>query len=125
MSNLAERMKADALEAQVFSRKHLVIELDFSVASIEELEANVDTVEFALKGGLSDENVAMLTRIWGAYLGESLCRVCTAEWVEQDGKAVLRGANIETCPQDQISQRLAEGSAHNLADYFRQTKDQL
>lgn len=67
MSDLAEAMKANALEAQRFSRKHLVLELDFSEASVDLIEANADDVEYAIKGGKSEENVAMLVRVWGVH----------------------------------------------------------
>lgn len=124
MSDLAEQMKADALEAQKFSRKHLVLELDFSEASIEEIEANADTVEYAIKGGKSAENIDMLSRIWGAYIGEALRRECGGEW-EQDGDRVaLRTDKGSAHPQEYVRQRMTEGS-QSMGDYFRQTKERL
>jgi len=125
MSNLAEKVKADALEAQKFSRKHLVLELDFTEPGVQELEATVDSLEFAIPGGLSDENVKMLTRIWGAYIGESLRRARGGEWVEQEGKLALASDKATTYPQEQVRRRLTEGPEHNLVEYFQQTKQQL
>ena len=51
MSTLAKQMADDALEAQKFSRKHLVVELGMNAASVSELEENVDMVEYAIAGG--------------------------------------------------------------------------
>ncbi len=125
MSTLAEQMAADLLEAQKFSRKHLVVELALTEASVAELEDNVDTVEFAIAGGKSDENVAMLTRVWGAFLGETLIHATNSAWIEQDGRPAVQGANGIAFPHDQVRRRLLEGSAHNLATYFAETKKQL
>ena len=125
MSDLAEEMKANALEAQRFSRKHLVLELDFSEASVDLIEANADDVEYAIKGGKSDENVAMLVRVWGGYLGESLRKACGGEWVEEDGVICLRTEKGATSPQEQVRKRIVEGGAHHLGDYFRRMKGEL
>jgi hypothetical protein len=124
MADLVEQMQADALEGQRFSRKHLVLELDFSEASIDELEANADNVEYAIKGGKTEENVAMLSRIWGAYIGEALRKVCGGDWQQEDGRIGLRTDKGIAYPQEHIRRRLTE-NGQGLGDYFRQTKDEL
>lgn len=124
MADLVEQMQADALEGQRFSRKHLVLELDFSEASIDELESNADDVEYAIKGGKTEENVAMLSRIWGAYIGEALRKVCGGDWQQEDGRIGLRTDNGIAYPQEHIRRRLTE-NGQGLGDYFRQTKDEL
>ena len=125
MSDLAEAMKADALEAQQFSRKHLVIELDFSEASVDLIEANADDIEYAIQDGKSAENVAMLVRIWGAYIGEALRKACGGEWAEVDRQICLRTDNAATSPQEQVRNRIVRGAGHHLGDYFRRMKDEL
>ena len=125
MSDLAEAMKANALEAQRFSRKHLVLELDFSEASIDQLEANADTIEYAIRGGRSEENVAMLSRIWGAYIGEALRKVGQWEWAEIDGQVCLRSNTAATSPQDEVRKRINRESGHHLGDYFRRMTKEL
>ena len=125
MSDLAETIKANALEAQRFSRKHLVLELDFSEASIDLLEANADDVEYAIKGGKSPENVDMLVRIWGSYVGEALRKACGGEWANVDGQICLRTANAATSPQDHVRKRIVDGGASHLGDYFRRMKQEL
>ena len=125
MSDLAEEMKANALEAQRFSRKHLVLELDFSEASVDLLEANADDVEYAIKGGKSDENVAMLVRVWGAYIGEALRKVGQWEWAEIDGQVCLRSEKAATSPQEQVRKRITGGGGNHLGDYFRRMMGEL
>jgi len=125
MSDLAEEMKANALEAQRFSRKHMVLELDFSEASVDLLEANADNIEYAIKGGRSAENVAMLARIWGAYIGEALRRTGEWEWAVIDGRICLRSEMAATSPQDEVRKRINRESGHHLGDYFRRMKKEL
>jgi len=117
-------MKADALEAQRFSRKHLVLELDFSEASVDELEANIDTVEYAIKGGKTEENLDMMSQVWGAYIGEALRKVCGGEWEQEGGRIGLRTEKGIAYPQEHIRRRLTE-SAQGLGDYFRQAQAEL
>ncbi|MBP90087.1 MAG: hypothetical protein CMJ64_25835 [Planctomycetaceae bacterium] len=124
MSDLVEQMKVDALEAQRFSRKHLVLELDFSEASVDDIESTVDTVEYAIQGGKSEENLDILSRLWGAYIGEALRKVCGGEWEQAEGRLGLRTEAGIAHPQEQIRQRLTEGG-QGLGDYFRLTKEQL
>jgi hypothetical protein len=136
MPTLAEEMKAHALEAQKFSRKHLVLELDFSEASIRELENHYDTLVYALKGGLSPENIALLTRMWGAYIGESLRRAAGAEWIEESaafssadpsarhiGLKGPRGTVVY--PHEIVARRLVDKNAANVLQFFQQSKESL
>ena len=124
MSDLIEQMKADALEAQRFSRKHLVLELDFSEASIDELESNVDTVEYAIKGGKTEENLDMLCRVWGAYLGEALRKACGGEWEQEEDRIGLRTSKGVAYPHELVRGRLS-GSGQGFGDYFRHTLAEL
>ncbi|MGE0757946.1 MAG: hypothetical protein AB7O38_13035 [Pirellulaceae bacterium] len=130
MATLAEEMKAHALEAQRFSRKHLVLELDFSEASVAELDNQCDSVEFAIRGGKTAENVDMLTRIWGAYVGESLRRVTKSEWCEvPDGAAARRGlcdpGGETVFPHDWVRARLVDKSAEKLSAAFSAARARL
>jgi hypothetical protein len=129
MSDLNDEIQANTLEAQRFSRKHLVLELDFSPESIEELESNIDTIDFAISGGKSEENLGMLTRIWGCYLGESVRRQIGGEWVRDDADKnqglAIRVGEEKLYPLEQVRMRLVEGDGFNIANYFHQVRDQL
>jgi hypothetical protein len=129
MTTLADEMKAHALEAQRYSRKHLVLELDFSEASIQELDNQADSLEFAIRGGRSPENLELLTRIWGAYLGESLRKATGAQWVTDVAGQVrrigLQGANHVVHPHEQVHKRLHGTKDDSLLQFFRQARVQL
>ena len=130
MPTLAEEMKSHALEAQKFSRKHLVLELDFSEASIQELENHYDNVAYALRGGMSPENVALLTRLWGAYLGESLRRATGAEWIEEPAatgrRLGLKGPGEKVVyPHEIIGSRLFDKTSGNVWEFFQTAKESL
>ena len=125
MTTLAEQMAADLLEAQRFSRKHLVLELGLNAASVAELEDNVDTIDYAIAGGKSAENVDMLTRVWGAFLGEAMIQATGASWEEQEGRPGVRGTHGVAFPHEQVRRRIVDGPAHSLSDYFAYTIKQL
>ena len=113
-------MQADAREAQVFSRKHLVLELDFSSQSVDELETQADTIEFALRGGKSQENIDLLSRLWGAYIGESIRKAAGGEWTRgEDDRVALKIGDQLFYPHEQLRQRLVEGNTYNLTTYFQ------
>lgn len=80
-----DQMLADSLAAQKFTRKYFVVELDFSRASVLELESQFDAVRYALRGGANSENIAQLRQLWGAYLGEVLRRLGGGQWQVQAG----------------------------------------
>jgi hypothetical protein len=127
MSELADDMKANALEAQKFVRKHFVVELDFSAESVDELERQFEMVEYAIEGGLSEENVELLTRTCGSYLGEVLRRHCGGEWVRQSDRTgeciALRGENQTLYPHEQVRRRLTGGPEHSIWEYFQLVRD--
>jgi len=122
MTELAEQMQRQALAAQKFTRKYFVVELDFSSASIDELEGQFKTASYALRGGLSAENVTQLTELWGAYLGEMIRRATQAEWLdahEADARCwCLRHGPASVYPHQAIADRLADGREPNLRAFF-------
>ncbi len=129
MTTLADEMKAHALEAQRFSRKHLVLELDFSEDSIQALENQADSIGFAIQGGKTPENIDMLARIWGAYFGESLRRATGAEWVLDSAGQVrrvgLKGPTATVHPHEQVRRRLNGTNDDSLLQLFQQAREQL
>jgi hypothetical protein len=129
MTTLAEEMKAHALEAQRFSRKHLVLELDYSEASIQLLNTHADSVEYAIRGGKSLENIEMLTRVWGAYLGEALRKATGAEWTLEGAGQVrrpaLKGPGGVVHPHEQVHKRLQGDKSVDLLIFFQRSREQL
>jgi len=122
VTDFAEQMHRQALAAQKFTRKYFVVELDFSLASIDELDGQFKTVGYALRGGLSPANVAQLVELWGAYLGENIRRATDAEWVDSGvegaGRWLLRRGEVEVSPQQAIADRLAHGQEPRLRSFY-------
>jgi hypothetical protein len=122
MSDLAAEIEAHVLESQKFSRKHLVLELDCSPQSLRELDEQCDAVEFAIRGGKSPENVAMLTRIWGAYLGEVLRRRWGGTWSVDESGPVLTINHQQFRPHERVKQRLLAGKQHDIEAFYREAE---
>lgn len=116
MADLQQQIADRAIEAQKLARKYFVVELDFTVESLKPLDAACDDVDFAMPGGKSEENLAKLSRLWGAYVGEVLRQAHGGAWIgDSPDDAVLRidGRTIE--PAKQVRARLAEGPDHRLS----------
>ncbi|HND54755.1 MAG TPA: hypothetical protein PLV92_20225 [Pirellulaceae bacterium] len=129
MPTLAEQMLTDALAGQKFTRKFFVVELDFSEASLEELEKQFEAAKYALRGGLTPENIDKLSTLWGAYLGEVVRRHCGAEWAAEtvDGgerPIVQRGA-VVVRPHAQVRARCEQGASASVVAFYEQTKQSL
>lgn len=115
--DLQDQINADALEAQKFTRKHFVVGLDFTSGSLKELESLCDDVEYALRGGKSEENLDLLVRIWGAYLGETMRRHSGGEWKKVDGELQLCCNGENYTPHDRVRRRLT-GEKGDFPGYF-------
>ena len=117
---VAEAMLAYAFEAQKLTRKYFVVELDFSAGSIQDLERIADDVEFILSGGKSADNIQLLSRTWGSYLGEVICRTKGGTWVESESQpfgASIQAGDETLDPHEQVRQRL-EGSGQSLVALY-------
>lgn len=115
-----QQMEEDAREAQRITRKFFVVGLDFSRAGLSDLDDAADNVDTFMRGGASDENIELLTRLWGAYLGEVLVRQGDAMWVAADNRhgAVVRLSDGQAVsPHDQVRSRITQGAEHRLTDY--------
>jgi len=117
--SLGERIKQDSLEAQKITRKFFVLGLDFSRSSLCELDELTDNIEIYMKGGASDENMALLVRTWGAYVGEVLVREGVGSWVESDNQhgVALQSQWGTVSPHDRVRLRIIGGVEHSLVEF--------
>jgi hypothetical protein len=122
--SLSERVKQDSLEAQQITRKFFVVGLDFSRDSLAELDELADTIEISMRGGANPENVALLVRVWGAYVGEVLAREGDGQWVEADNEhgAALVASVGTVSPHDRVRLRITAGSEHSLVAFAETLK---
>ncbi|MCH7729823.1 MAG: hypothetical protein IH991_25640 [Planctomycetes bacterium] len=127
MSSLSEQMEANAVEAMKLTRKHFVVELDFSESSMEQLEGLANDVDFIMPGGKSEENIELLTRVWGSYVGEVIRRNLDGQWVEStegdDTPASIEVGGSVVNPFGQIRKRLQGESASNLWTFYQDVRD--
>ncbi len=129
MSDPAESMLTEALAAQKFTRKFFVVELDFEEKTIADLEAQSEAAKYALRAGLTPENVDKLTQLWGAYFGEVLRRHSAAQWqaatVDGVERCVLQAGEVQVSPHAFVRERLEKGAAADLRAAYAQLKQQL
>lgn len=126
MPTVAEQMLTDALAAQKFTRKFFVVELDFSETSVAELDAQSDAARYALRGGLTPENIDKLANLWGSYLGELLRRHAGGEWTTAETAngprpaILLNGATV--FPHDIVRTRLETGPDAAIKKFFESAR---
>ena len=125
MTTFDEQFESDAKEAMKLTRKFFVVELDFSDDSIRQLEEQFDAIDYALSGGMSDENIQLLKRVWGSYLGETIRRQYGGQWdlvSNDEGEEVpaLTRQGKSLFPHQQVSQRLTEGDQHSIWEYYQE-----
>jgi hypothetical protein len=123
MPTVAEQMAASAKEAKKLTRNYLVVELNYTEQSLEDLERVIDDYRIAVPEGESPETLARLVRLWGAYLGEVIRKRLGGEWIEaeeagESAALTLGERTIE--PLAQVRRRLEGGKAHDLWQFYNQ-----
>lgn len=126
---IAERMAEDAANAVTLTEEYFTKRLDFSEESVQLVEELVDDMHYTLPQGKTPQNVALLSELWGAYIGEVFRRNVGGEWItweDQWGKApaiALGGTKI--FPQDKVRKRFTNGPEDNLWHYYQTFRDLL
>ena len=126
---LADQMAADAEDAVQLAESYFDESLDFSESSVSVIERMVDDVEYSMPGGRSPENIRILCRLWGAYIGEVFRRHLGGEWLnwkDQYGEAIaLKCNDVTVFPHDKVQKRFAQGAEDNLAAYYRTFRSEM
>jgi hypothetical protein len=124
---LAERMASDAAAAVKLTDTYFCEPLDFTEASVVTLERLVEDVHYSMPKGKTPENIDLLCRLWGAYIGEVFRRNVGGEWAtwkDQYGEAVaLKCGGVTLFPHDKIRKRFVSGGEHNLGAYYQALRD--
>ena len=124
MTTFDEQFETDAEEAMKLTRKFFVVELNFSDDSVRQLEEQFDAIDYALSGGMSHENIQLLKRVWGSYLGETIRRRYGGQWnlvSNDEGEEVpaLTHQGKLLFPHQQVSRRLTDGDQHSIWEYYQ------
>ena len=119
-------MRAYARDAVDTARTNFQAELDYSEGSIRQLEEILDKQYKARQGDqqISEKDVELFCKMWGAYLGEVLRRSYSGEWsIPQDGvfqgNYVLTVGSTLTSPPAKVWKRLTDGDGDNVYMYYR------
>lgn len=115
----AQRYAEDAVE----NAAKLGVALDYSLESLAGVE-KVLTQLHEKVSGYSPEELSILVRQFGSYVGEVLLRQAAGDWgvVEMaSGERVagieLEDRNLTLWPWAKVHKRLTEGAKENLQDY--------
>jgi Domain of unknown function (DUF3806) len=125
--SLPQQMTTAAADAVKLTDVYFLEALDFSEDSVATVERLVDDVRYSMPGGTKPENIDLLCRVWGAYIGEVFHRNTGGEWVQwkdQSGEAIaFKSGGVTVFPHDKVRKRLLDGPEHNLWDYFQAFRD--
>jgi hypothetical protein len=126
---LAERMASDAADAVKLTDTYFCEALDFTGESVATLERLVEDVHYSMPKGKTPENIELLCRLWGAYIGEVFRRNAGGEWAtwkDRNAEAVaLRCGGVTIFPHDTVRKRLTSGAVHDLGAYYQAFRDQM
>jgi hypothetical protein len=118
--DISEMMPALAQQAVEIGREY-GLELDYSRESVEGLERLLAQMSTAKP---SDEEISMMSKLWGAYWGESLRRIVGGEWQlerapgAQHPTAALNVRGSSIFPTLKIYRRLTLGAGENVDHFF-------
>ena len=131
VAEMMEQLSAQAVEIA----RDFAVELDFSAASVTELEEQLlDQLSAGVRSGESkpsDDEMAMMAKLWGAYLGETVRREFGGEWrlerpmgAQAPSAALLvRGATI--FPTVKVFRRITMGEQENIAHFYGNVVERL
>jgi hypothetical protein len=122
--DIGEMMPSLARQAVEIGREY-GLELDYSRESIERLERLLAQLGAEMSAARpSDEEISMVSKLWGAYWGESLRRIVGGEWQlerapgTQHPTAALNVRGSSVFPTVKIYRRLTLGSGENVDQFF-------
>ena len=123
-------MQAVAAGAVKRAREEQRIELDYSPASIERLEVMLSELHNRhLQNPMEEREITVLSRGWGAYIGEVAKRMRPGKWRRDSEKAGLGAMplifedGLEAFPCSWAYKRIADGPEDNIVFKFQMFSD--
>jgi len=130
---VTEMMEAYSLDAVDHAARTFGIHLDFSIASVEQVERILATLHLSLSRGIiarvfsrgpDQQTIDQMTKMYGGYVGEVLRREAGGEWfideeISPGGRVIgLRKNGWRVRPPSRVSRRILEGEMDNVWVYF-------
>jgi len=112
------------------ARAEQKISLDYSVASVDEVERVLgEHHNRHLQRPIEEQEIVVLSRRWGAYIGEVMKRVRPGQWRRDSEKAgagtmPLIFGDIEAFPCSWAYKRIADGPEDNIVFKFQVFSDE-
>jgi hypothetical protein len=123
-SDFDSRMRKLARGVAKRGRSEYQFDFDFSPTSIEKVEAVLDQLHrMHLVKPLNDDELAVLSLRWGAYVGEALKRVRPGRW-QRDSKIgpgtlpLVYKAGYTAFPRSWVYKRIVDGEGDNIVSKF-------
>ena len=124
-TNIQRVAEAYALDACDYVRTYFRVSLDWSDASIEQVERVLDVFHREIANAKpSEEQVMGFAKMFGSYVGEVFRKNHGASWgiVEMESQQFpgLKAARSESVfwPWGRARSRLVEGAEHNVWHYY-------
>lgn len=129
-----DMMAAYAMDAVDHARNAFERDLDYSLGSVEAVEAILDAMYKSMPKGLlgrlfrrgpSEEVLWTFSKMYGGYVGEVLRRAGGGEWyideevVPGQDTLALRKADHRLWPPSKVGKRLTNGPVDNVWHYFQ------
>ena len=123
-------LRAVAAGAVKRAREEQRIELDYSPASIERLEAMLGELHNRhLQKPMEEKEIIILSRRWGAYIGEVMKRMRPGKWRRDSEKAgpgampLIFDDGLEAFPCAWAYKRIADGPEDSIVFKFQVFSD--
>ncbi|MCX7359090.1 MAG: hypothetical protein NT015_13230 [Alphaproteobacteria bacterium] len=116
--------EAYALDAIAFARKNFKVELDFSDASIAQIESMMENFDRNATRGLPRAEVlAQFGKMFGSYIGEVYRKNHGGSWgmITNEGSSIpgVQGADGTLFwPWARVENRMRQGPQENILDYY-------
>jgi hypothetical protein len=118
-----EEMVAAYSERAVAEARAAKVELDFSEASVAQLEKLLEEAP--------QDDLAEAAKMWGAYFGEVVRRRWGGEWSietypgQQFATLTLTVSGSKLFPSMKIYRRLTQGASEDLRTFYQSVKERL
>jgi hypothetical protein len=130
MPTITDMVEAYAQDAVDWAKEAFQVDLDYSEASIEQLEMILDKTHSTMPRGIlkwifgpRDRQVRQMAKMLGCYLGETMRKLLDGKWLIADDPStalnpvlVINGSTL--WPVSRVYRRLRSGSEDNVWHYF-------